>query len=191
MTEFEHRRESVIGSDSLQRRVIAWPAKCFNAEPKVYSAYNRTRERFISTRVDLADLQGESLSQRLADLTPESKKALWLSPFSEVSASRITTPIDLVYLDRNHCVLAVVESFPISRPNSSIWPAATVLALPAHTIASSGTIAGDQLILCSPQKMQLRLSSLFASSAGTHAMPATAIQMMDWKTFAFAAKPLP
>jgi hypothetical protein len=182
VTELEQRKDSSVVSGSLHCRVIAWPVKCISPEPKIYCAYNRTRDRFLSTHVDLIDLQSGGLSQCLAALTPDSKAALWLAPFRGISPDHATAPIDLVYLDRNHCVLAVVESFPIFRVNSSIWPTGTVLALPAQAIASSGTLAGDQLILCSPQKMRLRLNSLFAKPGGlSHDVAETAMQIMDWE----------
>ena len=197
MTEIGQRKESSFENDSLKCRLIEWPIRHLTVEPQIYCAYNRTREQFICARVELADLQHHSLDKRLAGLTPGSNTALWLSQFRGISPNRVTTPIDLVFLDRNNCVLAVVDSFPTTRATSTLWPAGTVIALPARTVARSDTRAGDQLILCSPQKMMLRLHILNDSSPGvlsmqyrsnryslSHDVPPileTAAQTMSWE----------
>src|SRR5206468_380923 len=69
-------------------------------------------------------------------------------------------PIDLVYIDRNYKVACTVESFPHAKPiDPSLW-ASSVLALPAQTVSSTFTIAGDQLILCSIDQLKRRSRSM-------------------------------
>ena len=156
---------SLIENDEMKKRVIDWPEERPGAEHLTFSAYNRSREQFLSSNLELVDLSPETLYDRLATITPETKTALWLAPFHGISPNRVGSPIDLVYLDRNYCVLEAVESFPISLPTPLAQMAETVLALPAQAIASSGTVAQDQLILCSPQKIKSRLRALEAASA--------------------------
>jgi hypothetical protein len=184
---------STIADDGLKCRVLNWPVKRLAAEPKIYCAYNGTREQFLCNHVELADPRIESLQERFAPLAPGSESALWLAPFLGISPDHVTAPIDLIYLDRNNCVLAVVESFPIAEETSMNLPAGTVLALPAQTIAATGTLVGDQLILCSPQKMKTRLDSLQACSGGLQragdlsyipffpSAPGTRMQMASWE----------
>jgi hypothetical protein len=157
--EFERFPRSVV-QKSASHTLIEWPGKHLANEPHLYCAYNQTREKFLCTHLELADLSPENLRKRLTLLTPESEKALWLAPFNGISPNDVESPIDLVFIDSNNCVLEVVESFPIAQPTSGNWPSGTALALPAQSSASSGTLAGDQLVLCSPQKMQRRFLNL-------------------------------
>lgn len=126
-------------------------------------AYNQSRERFLSADVGAGDFPVSSLDGWLETLAPGSGAALWIVPFRGISPTSVRAPLDLLYLDRNCVVLDAVESFPISGASST--PAASVLALPANTIASAGTRPGDQLILCSPEEMKLRLQQLQSAKA--------------------------
>ena len=165
MSKLSHHRRLVTGNYDLNSQVIDFPKDGLAAEHLAYSAYNGTREQFLAANVELVDLPPETLYDRLATLTPETKTAFWLAPFHGISPDRVGSPIDLVYLDRNYCVLEVVELFPIFQPTYLAQMAETVLALPAQAIVSSGTVAQDQLILCSPQKLKKRLRALETSAA--------------------------
>src|SRR5579863_7837771 len=123
-------------------------------------AYNKTRERFLSAQVEAADFSADQLEPRLASLTQGSDTALWIIPFRGISATMVRIPVDLVYLDEDLVVLAAIDSFPLSQVSPSCKPAASVLALPANTVIPAGTLAGDQLILCSPLEMTQRLQHL-------------------------------
>jgi hypothetical protein len=65
-------------------------------------------------------------------------------------------PLDLIYLDENYHVIHVIEHFP----RFSISPlrprASSVLELPTHTIFSSQTQPGDQLIICAVEEIANR-----------------------------------
>ncbi len=126
-------------------------------------AYNQSRERFLSADVGAGDFPVSGLDAWLATLAPGSGAALWIVPFRGISPTSVRVPLDLLYLDRNCMVLDAVESFPISGASST--PAASVLALPANTIASAGTRPGDQLILCSPEEMKQRMHQLHSANA--------------------------
>lgn len=165
MSKLGHHPRSLIENDEANKRIIDWPKKRPGGGHVAFSAYNRSREQFLASDVELVDLSPETLYDRLATITPESKTAFWLAPFHGISPDRVSSPIDLVYLDRNYCVLEAVESFPISQPTPQAQMAETVLALPAQAISSSGTAAQDQLILGSPQTIKSRLRALEGSSA--------------------------
>jgi len=126
----------------------------------MYCAYNQTRQEFLCAHVELADVPPESFREHFASLTPASAKAIWLSPFRGISVTQVDAPIDLVFLDQNNCVLSVLKSFPVAQQTSRNWPAGTAIALPAQSVASSGTLAGDQLVLCTPEKMKRRFLTL-------------------------------
>gem|GEM_PF-536403 len=164
MSELEHVSEQAVEKEEHHGRLLEWPVKQLGKEFFNYCAYNQSRGRFLGTDVELVDLSPEYLREHLAGLTAGSEMALWLVPFRGISPNHVDTPIDLIFLDRNNSVLAVVESYPISHPDTSNWPSPTALALPAQTVASTGTLAGDQLILCSLQKMRSRLRNLESSA---------------------------
>jgi hypothetical protein len=131
-----------------------------SAEARKSCAYNLTRERFLGVDIDGGDFTVASLDDRIPALAPKSGAGLWLVPFRGISATSVHVPLDLVYLDRSCTVIDVVESFPIFRVSPSIAPAASVLVLPSHSIESTGTQPGDELILCTPDEMKRRLERL-------------------------------
>ena len=151
---------TTINNNAATSLVLEWPIRQIDRDCRVYCAYNLSRQRFLCSYIEPADLMPENLRERLDMLACESQKALWLIPFRGISPNQINAPVDLIFLDQNYCVIAVAESFPNSQPDSCNWPVGSAVALPAGLIASSGTLAGDQLILCSPQKMNRRLFDL-------------------------------
>ena len=128
-----------------------------------YSAYNWTRERFLCGEIEGGDFSASGLEARLRTLTPGASTAIWITPFRGISATSVRVPIDLVYLDANCVVIDAVESFPLSSVSSSSRPAESILALPSNSIASAGTRAGDQLILCESQEMKQRLQQMMGA----------------------------
>ena len=135
-------------------------------------AYNQTRECFLGLEVDGADLSLAKLKDRIASLALKSGEGLWLAPFRGLPEWGIRVPLDLLYLDQDGRVIDVVESYPVVRANASTPQPASVLALPTHSIYSSQTQLGDQLVLCVAEEMQQRLersTGLGAAATGTHA----------------------
>lgn len=139
-------------------------------ESQKYCVYNQTRESFLSLEVTLADAaQGQvrSLIEKLA-IKPDS--GLWLTPYRGVPAARGLSPIDLVYLDSDYRVIQEIESFPTSTVEPLKEEAASALVLPAHTIYSSQTQPGDQLVICVAGEMERRLERLSSSFASSPAV---------------------
>jgi hypothetical protein len=136
-------------------------------ETRNHCAYNHTRECFLGLEVAEADIQYASLEDLIATLTLKSGEGLWIVPFKEIPATGTGIPLDLIYLDEDLRVLEVVESFLTLRETPSIQRAASVLALPTHTIYSSQTQPGDQLVICQAEEMEGRLELL--SDLGGHA----------------------
>jgi uncharacterized protein len=140
-----------------------------NMESRKLCAYNQTRECFLGLEVDGADLSLAKLKDRIASLALKSGEGLWLAPFRGLPEWGIRVPLDLLYLDEDCRVIDVVESYPVFRANASTPQPASVLALPTHSIYSSQTQTGDQLVLCVADEMQKRLerfTGLAAANAG-------------------------
>jgi hypothetical protein len=142
-----------------------------NMESRKLCAYNQTRECFLGLEVDGADLSLAKLKDRIASLTLKSGEGLWLSPFRGLPEWGIRVPLDLLYLDKDGRVIDVVESYPVFRANASTAQPASVLALPTHSIYSSQTQLGDQLVLCAAVDMQLRLERFTGASETDNAAP--------------------
>jgi hypothetical protein len=67
-------------------------------------------------------------------------------------------PLDLIYLDENHKVIHVFEHFPRFRVAPLKTQASSVLELPTHTIYSSQTQPGDQLLICAVEEIANRFN---------------------------------
>ncbi len=117
-------------------------------------AYNQTRECFLGLEVAAADVSFAALKDLLGKLALKSGEGLWMSPFRGIPDTNMRVPLDLIYLDRDCRVIEIVESFPTFHVTPSSPHAASVLALPTHSIYSSQTQPGDQLVLCAAEEMQ-------------------------------------
>jgi hypothetical protein len=146
-------------------------------ESQKLCAYNQTRECFLGLEVFEADVSFERLGDILANLALQSGEGLWMSPFRGIPDQGISSPLDLVYLDGECRVLEVVESFPTFRGTPLTPQAASVLALPTHSIYSSQTQAGDQLMLCAAEEMERRLERV--SSAPAPAVVQSAVLLRE------------
>ena len=133
-------------------------------ESRRLCAYNQTRECFLGLEVAAADLSYEELKTLLRKLALKSGEGLWMSPFRGLPETDMRAPLDLIYLDEDCRVIEVVESFPTFHATPMGPRAASVLALPIHSIYSSQTQPGDQLVLCVAEEMQGRLERI--TSAG-------------------------
>ena len=135
----------------------------FLASP-VHCAYNQTRECFLALEVLATELSYVNIGEILANQSFRSGEGIWLKPFHGIPTTGLIAPLDLIYLD-SHCrVIEVVESFPTFLATSLTPRVASVLVLPAHSIYSSQTQPGDQLILCVAEEMETRLERLAAGN---------------------------
>jgi len=67
-------------------------------------------------------------------------------------------PLDLIYLDENHQVIHLIEHFPRFRISPLRTQASSVLELPTHTIYTSQTQPGDQLLICAVEEIANRFN---------------------------------
>jgi hypothetical protein len=148
-------------------RKIDWPAQNTQIQPVAkfetmadilleslpHCAYNQTRECFLGLEVTAAEFSFADLEERLAERELRSGEGLWLTPFHGIPMTGLYAPLDLIYLDEDCGVIEAVESYPTFLASPSRPRAASVLVLPAHSIYSSQTQAGDQLVLCVAEEM--------------------------------------
>jgi CheY-like chemotaxis protein len=143
--------------------------KQHSVESKKYCVYNRTREQLLGSDVNAADSSAASFNDRIRTLAASPGAGVWLVPFRGTSFMSEEAPLDLIYLDANSVVIDVVDSFPIFSVSQASPPAASVLALPRHTICSTKTRRGDQLLFCTAAEFDPRILELPGSNgnAGT------------------------
>jgi hypothetical protein len=128
-------------------------------------AYNQTRECFLGLEVASADLSLAELKALLGKIALKSGEGLWMEPFRGIPDTNMRVPLDLLYLDKDCRIIETVESFPTFHATTSSSLAASVLALPTHSIYSSQTQPGDQLVLCVAEEMQHRLEQFFSANS--------------------------
>ena len=136
-------------------------------ERQTYCVYNQTRESFLCLGVSLADTMFSRLKGLIGRLTLRLDEGLWLVPSSGVHTLGVLFPLDLVYLDETYTVIHLMEHFPRFQIAPFRSKAGSVLQLPVHTIYSSQTQMGDQLLICPADEMESRLIRL------THDVPDT------------------
>ncbi len=129
-------------------------------ESPKYCVYNQTRESFLSLGVTVADITIEKLRAMIERLTIKADSGLWMMPYRGIPSAKGLSPIDLLYLDKDYRVIQEVESFPTSSVEPLRDEAASALVLPAHTIYSSQTQPGDQLVICVADEMERRLERI-------------------------------
>lgn len=126
-------------------------------ERLTYCVYNETRECFLGLRVAPADTTFTRLKGLIGKLHLRFDEGLWVVPSNGVHTLGVLFPLDLIYLDEEQRVLHQIEYFPRFRIAPLRIQAASVLQLPTHTIYSSQTQPGDQLVICPAEEMELRL----------------------------------
>lgn len=130
-------------------------------ETRRFCVYNQTSECFLSLGVTAAETMKSQFKSLIGKHTQRYDEGLWVVLSGGFHASNLgaLVPLDLVYLDSNYRVVHVVESFHKFLMAPLRMDATSVLALPAHTIYSSQTQPGDQLVICVAEEMEFKLGS--------------------------------
>jgi uncharacterized membrane protein (UPF0127 family) len=135
--------------------------------------YNATRECFLSLNVKAADTMLSRLRGLIGRFRLRPDEGIWVVPSQGVHTFGLFFPIDLIYLDEDYKVIHVVEYFRPFKIGPIKTQAGSVLELPTHTIYSSHTQLGDQLVICVAGEMEERLHRIRSHNV-------RAQQEMDW-----------
>jgi uncharacterized protein len=125
---------------------------------RTYCVYNQTRECFLSLSVTPADTTFARLKGLIGRLRLKVDEGLWIVPSCGVHTVGVLFPLDIIYLDENHRVIHLIEHFPRFRISPLRTQASSVLELPTHTIYSSQTQSGDQLLICAVEEIANRFN---------------------------------
>ncbi|HWG18012.1 MAG TPA: DUF192 domain-containing protein [Acidobacteriaceae bacterium] len=135
-------------------------------ERQKYCVYNQTRESFLSLGVTAANTTFARLRGLIGRMHLRSDEGIWVVPSSGVHTLGVLVPLDLIYLDANYRVIHLVEHFPTFRIAPLRSQSESVLELAPHTIYSSQTQVGDQLLICVAEKMEEWLGREMPRAAG-------------------------
>jgi uncharacterized membrane protein (UPF0127 family) len=105
---------------------------------------NLTRNTVLADAAEIADTSAKRRTGLLKHDRLDSGQGLWIVPCESVHSFFMKFAIDLVYLDRNHKVRKV-RSRMMPWCLSACLTAHSILELPAGTVESTCTEAGDQL----------------------------------------------
>jgi uncharacterized membrane protein (UPF0127 family) len=111
------------------------------------TAFNRTRQLYLSTELAIAHTHWTRL-RGLLGVKPSdfgNGHGLWIRPCRGVHTLAMRFPIDVVYLDRAGTVVHVEHNLQPWRFSPVRMQAASVLELPSHTVARTGTTVGDSI----------------------------------------------
>jgi uncharacterized membrane protein (UPF0127 family) len=114
------------------------------ARGKCMRVVNITRNTEVATHAEVA-ASGIKRSKGLLGRKSLSRGGgMWILPCEAVHTFFMQFPLDLIYLDRNHCVKKVRSSVSPWRV-SACFSAHSVLELPSGTIRESQTQVGDSI----------------------------------------------
>ena len=134
--ELPRRLFRAFGESLLRRR---------RAPPEIrLQILNRTRGTQLGTRVEVADRDGKRAKGLLGRKELAPGEGMWIIPCEAVHTFGMQFPIDLVYLDRAHCIKKIRRSVPPWRI-SACFSAHSIVELPAGVIESTQTKPGDVL----------------------------------------------
>src|SRR5258707_15837071 len=110
-------------------------------------AFNQTRQVSLSTDLAIAHTHWSRLRGLLGISADDFGNGcgLWIRPCRGVHTLAMRFPIDVVYLNRAGTVVHVEHNLQPWRFSPVRMQAASVLELPSHTVARTGTALGDRI----------------------------------------------
>jgi uncharacterized membrane protein (UPF0127 family) len=110
-------------------------------------AFNKTRQIYLATKLAVAHTHWSRLRGLLGASESDfgNDCGLWIRPCRGVHTLAMRFPIDVLYLDRAGTVVHVEHNLQPWRFSPVRLQAASVLELPSHTLAKTGTALGDHI----------------------------------------------
>jgi len=108
---------------------------------------NITKDRALSAREDIADNFFTRAIGLIGRKDFSSGEAMVIKPCNSVHTFFMRFPVDVLFLDRNHKVVNLIESMKPFRASRINFRADYAVELPAGTIRATYTAIGDTLSL--------------------------------------------
>ena len=168
------------------------PAGAQKTETGLYCVYNATRGCRLNSKITIADSAREPLKVLkvfIEGLARDGESSLWLTPLVFTPNIMRLFPFDFAYLDSDLKVIEAVglpPGIPLPQFNSKV---ASALIVPFDTFSSTGTCAGDQLIVCVEDELDARIAEITAEAASQAGIPkevSTAINVVPFSDISAA-----
>ena len=108
-------------------------------------AFNVTQQRILAHVLTVADSFFRSLVGLMGRTGLDVGHGLWIVPCKSVHTFWMRFPIDVVFLDKHHRVIHLVESLRPFRVSKHLSRAGSVIELPVGAIRTTGTQIGDEI----------------------------------------------
>jgi len=108
-------------------------------------ALNETRKTLLASRLHVVEKEAIERAEYVREIRPGD--GFWFEPCEGVDTQRLKAPIDLVFVDADHRVLAVMDLLRTRSERLLIPGAVAILALASGTIRLSQTREGDHIAL--------------------------------------------
>jgi uncharacterized membrane protein (UPF0127 family) len=118
-------------------------------------AFNQSRQAYLATALAVADTHWTRLRGLLGLSSSDFRNGngLWIVPCHGVHTLGMGFPIDVVYLDHEMTVIHVQSQLRPWRFAPVRAQATSVLELPCHTVAETGTVVGDRIAITIKKEM--------------------------------------
>jgi len=120
---------------------------------------NVTRGAVIAREMRQADSPWQRMVGLIGACALDPDGGLWIEPCSAIHTIGMRFAIDVLFLDRAGCVVAIAPSVPPLRPYISHRNAAIIVELPAGSVAQNMICPGDELALISSRGDRYRPTS--------------------------------
>ena len=107
--------------------------------------FNTTRGSSLGEQIGIADTSLRRMVGLLGKQSLDPGTGLFIVPSQAIHTIGMAFPIDVVFVDKKHCVVGVRECVRPFRLTRVFWRALGVIELPPGTIRDSRTAIGDQL----------------------------------------------
>jgi uncharacterized membrane protein (UPF0127 family) len=117
-------------------------------------AFNRTRNAYLATDLSLAATHWTRFRGLMCTdpVSFRAGQALWIVPCKGVHTFAMRFPIDVIYLDRDQCIVHLEPNLKPWRVAPVRMRAVSVLELPQDTLSSTQTAIGDQVEIATEQQ---------------------------------------
>jgi uncharacterized protein len=104
---------------------------------------NGTKRTWIVSKVNKADSFLSRIIGWIGRSKMDPEAALWVSPCWGIHTFGMNFAVDVMFLEKNHRVVAIYKNLPINRISPFVFRAQSVLVLPVYSIEKSHTMIGD------------------------------------------------
>jgi uncharacterized membrane protein (UPF0127 family) len=109
--------------------------------------HNLSRDADLAVRATLADSFWPRLRGLLGRKGLEQGEGLVIVPCSSIHMLGMKFALDVLHLHRDGTVLKVLPNIKPGRLGPMVWRSHAAVELPAGTIAATGTVLGDRIVL--------------------------------------------